>query len=326
MTERADFIAKHHPATQIAPLPADASPRRYYRLPGTGQLLMDMEPGAPDFAAFISISKHLNELGLSAPRVIEAELAQGYALIEDFGDSTFTRLLANGTDELQLYELAVDALIALHKNPAGTAIEIPAYDDTPLFDELRMFTRWYVPYCAPDVDVEQFEVKFLKLWQAALARVSAKREALVLRDYHVDNLMVLPARHGAARCGLLDFQDALLGSNAYDLVSLTQDARRDLAPGLEVHLIDRYLTARPSVNPDRFRHEVWLLGAHRHTKILGNFERLSKRDGKHSYLAHIPRVQNLLLRALNEAGLQEISALMNAELPNWATHVPTPPA
>ncbi|WP_297367636.1 aminoglycoside phosphotransferase family protein [Acidocella sp.] len=321
---RADFIARHQRVPAPAALPADASPRRYYRLEGTGELLMEVTPNAPDFTAFITVSNHLRALGLSAPRILAAEPDQGYALIEDFGADTFTRLLASGADEVGLYELAVDALIALHNAPAGAQIALPAYDEAPLFEELRMFTRWYVPNCAPGVVIEAFEEKFLALWRAALAPVSATREALVLRDYHVDNLMVLPNRLGPARCGLLDFQDALLGSAAYDLVSLTQDARRDLAEGLEAHLLRRYLAHRPGVDEAGFRQAFWLLGAHRHTKILGNFERLSKRDGKHGYLAHLPRVQRLCAQALEQAGLSEIIALMDAELPGWRSHRPQP--
>ncbi|WP_298285112.1 aminoglycoside phosphotransferase family protein [Acidocella sp.] len=320
--DRAAFMARHQRRGAHAALPADASPRRYYRLEGTGELLMEVTPDAPDFRAFVTISNHLRALGLSAPEVLAADTAQGYALIEDFGANTFTRLLADGADEQGLYELAVDALIALHTAPKAADIAVPAYDEAPLFEELAMFTRWYVPHCAPGVAVEGFEARFLALWRAALAPVSACRETLVLRDYHVDNLMVLPTRLGPARCGLLDFQDALLGSAAYDLVSLTQDARRDLAEGLEEHLLRRYLAHRPEVDEAGFRQAFWLLGAHRHTKILGNFERLSKRDGKHSYLVHIPRVQRLCVQALEKAGLTEISALMDAELPGWRHHRP----
>jgi len=182
-----------------------------------------------------------------------------------------------------------------------------------------------VPQCAPEVDAAAFKQDFMGLWQEALAEISGCSDVLVLRDYHVDNLMVIDGRPGAQRCGLLDFQDGVFGSAAYDLVSLTQDARRDLADGLEEHLIDHYLRRRPTLDRERFLAEYWLLAAHRHTKILGNFERLSKRDGKHGYLDFIPRVQGQLVRALPRAGLSRISALMERVLPGWESHVPTLP-
>ena len=310
----------------IVALPGDASARRYYRLRWRGVLLMEEKPGSPDLERFVTISRYLTALGLSAPRVHAVDHEAGLALIEDFGQQTFTRLLQAGHAEPPLYELAVDALVHLHERGGEERPHLPGYDFGPLDDELFMFTDWYVPECAPAVDAKAFKVEFMGLWHEALREMSACREVLVLRDFHVDNLMVIEGREGAARCGLLDFQDGVFGSAAYDLVSLTQDARRDLTPGLEEHLIEYYLSRRPGLNRERFLADYWLLAAHRHTKILGNFERLSKRDGKHGYLDFIPRVQAQLARALPKAGLEQITALMERVLPGWAQHVPTVPA
>lgn len=327
--ERRRFVeaAGYDPATIVA-LPADASPRRYFRLAGAvpPRLVMDVVPGSADFPPFLAIAAHLDALGLSAPRVFAQDLDRGLAVIEDFGSDTFTRLIAAGQPEAPLYELAIDALVALHDAPDGLAIDVPPYDFGPLDEELGMFTGWFVPQAAPAADADAFTKAFMALWHRALADVATRREALVLRDYHVDNLMVIPGRTGVAACGLLDFQDALAGSAAYDLMSLTQDARRDLAPGLEDALVARYLAARPGLDRDRFLADYWLLAAHRHTKIAGNFERLSKRDGKHGYLVHIPRVLRLLDAALDRAGLSDIRALMDDALPGWRAHAPVPPA
>lgn len=323
---RREFIAAHFEAKPEArALPADASPRRYYRLEVAPKLLMEVEPGAPDFEAFVRVSRHLKALGLSAPAVFSVDFDRGLALIEDFGHGTFTRLLSDGRPEEELYALAVDALIHLHEAPGATGIDVPAYDHGPLFEELSMFTDWFVPQCAPGLDAADFKNRFLPLWQEAVTDVAAARDALVLRDYHVDNLMVIEGRDGVEACGLLDFQDALIGSAAYDLVSLTQDARRDIDPALEDRLVERYLAGRPGLDRQRFLSEYWLLAAHRHTKILGNFERLSKRDGKHGYLVHMPRVARLLDRALTRAGLDDIRAVMDAALPSWRDHAPVAP-
>lgn len=323
---RREFIAAHFEATPEARvLPADASPRRYYRLEVAPKLLMEVEPGAPDFEAFVRISRHLKALGLSAPTVFSVDFDRGLALIEDFGHGTFTRLLSAGRPEEELYALAVDALVHLHEAPGATEVDVPAYDHAPLFEELSMFTDWFVPQCAPGLDAAAFKSRFLSLWEKALKDVATCRDALVLRDYHVDNLMVIDGREGVEACGLLDFQDALIGSAAYDLVSLTQDARRDIDAALEERLIERYLAGRPGLDRQRFLAEYWLLAAHRHTKILGNFERLSKRDGKHGYLVHMPRVARLLERALTQAGLNDIRTAMDAALPSWRSHAPVAP-
>ena len=323
---RREFIAAHFERTPEAKaLPADASPRRYYRLEVAPKLLMEVEPGAVDFEAFVRISRHLNALGLSAPKIFSVDFERGLALIEDFGHGTFTRLLAAGRSEEELYGLAVDALIHLHEAAGATRIDVPDYDHGPLFEELAMFTDWFVPQCAPDCGAAAFNARFLDLWKAALSGVAGSRDALVLRDYHVDNLMVIEGREGIAACGLLDFQDALIGSAAYDLVSLTQDARRAIDPVLEEQMIERYVAGRPGLDRQQFLAEYWLLAAHRHTKILGNFERLSKRDGKHGYLVHLPHVARLLDKALTHAGLDDIRAAMDEALPSWRDHAPVAP-
>lgn len=326
--ERRAFVrAAGFDPERMEALPADASPRRYFRLHGgdVPRLLMDAAP-APDFHAFLRIARHLTGLGFSAPGIDRADPERGFAIIEDFGDRTYTRLLAEGADERALYELAVDTLAALHDTDGSARIDVPSYDDEPLFLELQMFTDWFAPQVAPGIDVPAFRAAFFGLWDEALAEVKRSRDALVLRDFHVDNLMIVDGRSGVAACGLLDFQDALIGSSAYDLVSLTQDARRDLMPGLEDALVARYLAARPGLDRAAFLREYHLLAAHRHTKIAGNFERLSKRDGKHGYLVHIPRVLRLLDEEMDAAGLTEIRAFLDRTLPGWADWRPTPPA
>ncbi|MES2050090.1 MAG: phosphotransferase [Pseudomonadota bacterium] len=321
--ERRHFIAGTGQATEnCQALVADASTRRYFRLPEVrpAQLLMDVEPGSPDLSAFIAVSEYLNALGLSAPRVLRSSLANGLALIEDFGEQTYTQLLAKGDDETALYELAVDALVHLHRSQHAI-IDLPAYDMAALTGEIELFQHWYVPTTGIQRDLTAFGLRFTGLWQDALASVAQRRETLVLRDYHVDNLMIIPNRTGIASCGLLDFQDALIGSRAYDLMSLCQDARRDLSYGLEEHLIARYLMAMatlPAFNPNQFLSDYWLLAAQRHTKVAGIFERLSQRDGKHTYLRHQPRVLRLLRQALKQAKLQDISELLEQQVPGWS--------
>lgn len=317
--ERCDFLRlSGFDPDRAEALPADASPRRYFRLAGSNppRLAMDAEPGR-DFDAFLTVARHLTALGFSAPAIEAVDAARGLAVVEDFGSRTFTRALAEGVNERALYELAVDTLAALHETRASTAVDVPAYDEGPLLAEIRLFADWFAAH-AGGPSGKGFTDAFLGLWRDALADVATRRDALVLRDFHVDNLMIVPGRDGIAACGLLDFQDALIGSPAYDLVSLTQDARRDLSPGLETHLTSRYLAARPDIDRARFMAHYHLLGAQRHIKVAGIFLRLSRRDGKHAYLAHMPRVLLLLGRSLDAAGLGAIRDCLDKSLPGWA--------
>ena len=297
----------------------DASPRRYFRVSGQDALLMDDRQDPEGFAAFLQISKHLNSLGLSAPRVKSARPEDCLALIEDFGDATYARCLAQGMDEHTLYKLAVDVLLKLHHDPSGRHIERPVYDLAVQLDELSIFSHWFAPAVTPGLDAAAFDRSFRLQWRDALAPVADRHETLVLRDFHIDNLMLLEGREGEARCGLLDFQDAILGPSEYDLLSLLQDARRDLAEGLEESLLTYYCDHAPISlgNADFIRKRYAILGAQRHARILGVFVRLFQRDAKPRYLEFIPRVLSQFQAALKDAGLKDLSDFLDAALPDW---------
>ena len=299
---------------------ADASPRRYYRVQGEGMLLMIERHDPQGFAAYLRLSHHLNNLGLSAPRVFGADPAHGVALVEDFGDGTYAACLDSGHDETELYTLAVEALLHLHHDPRGNDVDQPRYDLAVHLTELKIFADWFAPAINPAIDRADFAETFLGLWRTALAPVATRFDTLVLRDFHVDNLMLLPDRSGVSRCGLLDFQDGILGPCEYDLVSLLQDARRDPGPGLESRLLDHYLANAPVHlgAAEEIYHRYALLGAQRHARILGVFVRLYQRDAKPRYLKFIPRVVKQFQAALADAGLSEISSFLESELPGWA--------
>ncbi len=310
-------------ATLIA-LPSDASPRRYFRLAAADLLLMEDRTDPKGFAAFIRLAGHLADLGLSAPRVHCADPDVGLALIEDFGTATYGTLLAAGHDETSLYELATDTLVHMHAHPQATAVEVPAYDMDVLLQEVSIFSNWFVPAFDPTVDVAAFDAPFRDLWRAALGPVRDAPQTLVLRDFHIDNLMLLEGRSGVAACGLLDFQDGGLGAAEYDLMSLLQDARRDLAPGLEQAMLQRYCSAIPATcgTPAEILKRYHLFAAQRHLRLLGLFPRLAKRDGKAGYLAFMPRVMGQFQNALKDAHLHEIADFMDVRLPGWRDAVP----
>ncbi len=316
----ATFLARHgHGMAELKRLPSDASARSYIRLQGTGQLLMEDRTDPKGFAAFIRLARHLAALGLSAPRVFGADPAVGLALIEDFGTGTYGTLLKGGHDEAALYALAIDALLHLHHHPDAVAITVPPYDMTLLLKEVSVFSDWFVPAFNPEVDTARFDRTFRALWTRAFAPLDGHNTALVLRDFHIDNLMLLDSRSGVQSCGLLDFQDAVTGSAEYDLVSLLQDARRDLAAGLETKILHRYIAAAPpSAGPGReITHRYHLLGAQRHTRLAGQFLRLNQRDGKPGYLAFMPRVLRQMQAALKDAHLHEIEDFIDTTLPGW---------
>lgn len=319
----AGFLARHgHAGGRLVPLAGDASARRYFRLPDKGLLLMEDRTDPVGFAAYQRLSRHLISLGLSAPRIHGADPSNGLALVEDFGGDTYAACLHAGADEAALYRLAVSALLHLHHHPDAASVSQPACNIGTLLDELDLFSHWFAPaVAAAGSDQGAFASRFRSLWQEALAPVSACRDTLVLRDFHIDNLMRLEGRDGVRRCGLLDFQDAVIGACEYDLVSLLQDARRDLAPGLEEEMLADYIRHAPPRlgGGAAIRARYALLGAQRHARIAGVFLRLCRRDGKPRYLAFLPRVLRQLETALDDAGLTGIVDFLNTELPGWRT-------
>ena len=297
---------------QVVPLAGDASFRRYYRLAGNGgsAVLMDAPPPQEDIGPFVAVAGLLRELGLSAPEVLAQDRAEGFLLLEDFGDDTYTRLLARGADEPALYRLAVDTLVALQRaaGSRGTP-ELAPYDIERLLGEAALLVDWYRPLAG------ELHEEYLALWRALLPDAVVAPPTLVLRDYHIDNLMLLPNRSGVRSCGLLDFQDAVTGQPSYDLVSLLEDARRDIPGPLRQAMTERYLAAFPGLDRQAFLRSAAILSAQRNCKILGIFTRLWKRDGKRQYLAHIPRVWQLLEGDLRHPALTPIGCWLDRHLP-----------
>lgn len=319
--QRAAFLARAGFAgAPLVALPADASTRRYFRLDGAGLLLMDSPPHSEPIGPFVRIARQLQGLGLSAPALLQVDEVAGLALIEDFGHDTYTRLLLAGHSESALYHLAVDTLVALHR--AAPAAELAPYDAQRLTDECSLFIDWYVPLLVGKEAAQGLREEYMALFAEACGDVAQRREALVLRDFHVDNLMLLQGREGVAACGLLDFQDALAGAAAYDLMSLLEDARRDVPEALREALISHYLLQRPELDAPGFLEDYRRLAAQRHAKVLGIFVRLAGRDGKHAYLAHLPRTLGLFVRALDAEAFAPLRQWLDRHVPGWREELP----
>ena len=296
----------------ILPLAGDASFRRYFRVehPEKGRaVLMDAPPEHEDVRPFIAIAEHLDAHGLRAPRILGRDLDLGLLLLEDFGDDRVGPVLADAAErEEAIYADAVDTLAALVERPLPDAL--PPYDEATLAREVMLFPDWYGPALDLDVDADGFMDAWRAVWPDTLARTE-KAPVLVLRDYHADNLMVLDE----GGLGLLDFQDALAGHAAYDLVSLLQDARRDVDPALERTMLDRFIDRVGVDDREAFEADYAILGAQRNVKILGIFTRLWKRDGKAHYLKLQPRVWGLLERDLAHPALAPVKAWFDANVP-----------
>jgi aminoglycoside/choline kinase family phosphotransferase len=311
----------------LAPMSADASFRRYVRLHLDGQstLVMDAPPAHEDVRPFVRVDTHLRGLGFSAPDILSEDTENGFLLLEDFGDATFTNLLKSGGDEEALYALATDVLIALHALESQTVTPdwLPPYNDQRLRDEAVLLLDWFMPAQGLNVSTEARSA-FERIWLDLFAYVHVGPRTLVLRDFHVDNLMHLPDRPGVKACGLLDFQDALAGHPAYDVMSLLQDARRDIAPALQARMMERYTDALNIHGQARtdFDRAYAILAAQRHAKVIGIFTRLDRRDAKPHYLKHIARLWRLLEHALSHPALSDMKTWMDTHIPAAQRHAP----
>jgi aminoglycoside/choline kinase family phosphotransferase len=294
---------------EIEPLPGDASFRRYFRVRRGEQtaMLMDAPPPNEDPTPFLRAARWLDGNNMRAPRILADDPERGLVLLEDFGTARMRDYLdAWPGDEAEVYRGAIDALVALHQLPAGPFLD---YTMSEYQREVRLFIDWYCTAQKLYVDVSAFTAA----WESVLADLLPRQRpgVTVLRDYHAENIMLLGS---LANQGLLDFQDALVGHPAYDLVSLLQDARRDVAPELEAAMFDHYIRSAGG-DAEQFLADYARLGAQRNTKIVGIFVRLWKRDGKPRYLDLIPRVWGLLERDLAHPALTPVAAWFDANIP-----------
>ncbi|QYK41954.1 MAG: phosphotransferase [Paracoccaceae bacterium] len=287
------------------PLAGDASARSYRRLTRGMEtaVLMDSPPGqADDPAAFVAIGAHLSAIGLSPPRVLAADLEDGFLLLEDLGDSLFARLAATEPErEPALYAAATDVLIHLQANPAP-----PGLPDLPAQDWAEAAMLAVDVYAAAATGSAPPRQNLAALLGEALATHADGPRVLILRDYHAENLLWLKDRPGVAAVGLLDFQLGQMGQPAYDLVSLLQDARRDPAPGIEAAMVARFRAAHGG--GAGFEAAYAALGVQRALRIIGVFARLAVTAGKSGYLPLMPRVWGHLMQNLAHPALARLNA------------------
>ena len=300
-------------------LAADASFRHYDRIikGNESRVLMDAPPPMEDIRPFVLVDQKLESLGFTVPHIYDKDEEHGFILLSDMGDDTYTRLIAKGADEKALYELATDVLIKLHSFEERDVVpnNLPKYDNEALLNEADLFTQWYMPAVFGKETDENVAKEYDELWLKLFSKVHATPQTMVLRDYHVDNLMIVPGKTGLNKCGLLDFQDALHGSIVYDIMSLLEDARRDIDDDLYRTMQDRYIKGVGIKNVEEFKTAWAILAAQRHAKVLGIFVRLCVRDHKPRYLVHINRLWRLIERALQHPVLAELKVWFDKNVP-----------
>jgi aminoglycoside/choline kinase family phosphotransferase len=306
----------------------DASFRSYKRLiknEGAVEeraILMDAPPEHEDVIPFIRVDELLREAGTSAPQIYARDVENGFLLLEDLGVDSFSQvlsdptLLTNSADlELELYRAAASTLKTIQSCPHPEWLR--PYDNSLLLRELKLFTEWYLGKYRQAGLSSSKEEGFFALWEPLFTKLHEERQVLVHRDYHADNLLWLPERKTEQQVGLLDFQDAVLGHPAYDLVSLLEDARRDVREETIAAAVDHFLAINPAFNPEAFRDAYAILGAQRNLKIIGIFSRLAIRDQKERYLDFLPRVWRNLLHDLSHPVLSEIRKFMVEIVPDY---------
>jgi aminoglycoside/choline kinase family phosphotransferase len=307
-----DFLAASGWAgAEILPLAGDASFRRYFRVVqgSRSAVLMDAPPPHEDPQPFIAVAEWLISRGLTAPEILARDLDKGLLLLGDFGSARLRETLdTDPARERELYELATDVLVELHRYSPMADLKPHGLDQW--LEELKLFTEWYCPAVGADVDADGYQ----SAWRRVLEPVAndSLGPVTVLRDYHAENIMLVEGREGIAHFGLLDFQDALAGHPAYDLASVLEDARRDVPPPIERAMIDRYVAA--TGHGEALERAYWALAAQRNTRILGVFTRLWKRDNKPGYRRFQPRMWGLLERDLNQPSLAPVREWFDANV------------
>ncbi len=343
LREIGDFLAIA--AGTLRYLQGDASTRAYARLIGDGgaRVLMDsprMTDGPPirdglpysriahlaeDVTAFHAVADALAACGLIVPTVRAFDHERGLLLIDDLGDLTFGRALEQGLDQQALWSTALDGLIALRAHRPPERLVVPGgspdhilhrFDRRALMIEIELLTDWYWPAVKGAQIPADVRAEFLHLWDAQIDRLEALPLGWVLRDYHSPNLMWLSE---GQHVGVLDFQDAMRGPWAYDVVSLLQDARLDVPEAIERNLLAHYhrevARREPDFDPAAFDYAYAALGAERCTKLLGLWQRLAHRDGKLGYLAHTPRTWRYLERNLRHPALADLQGWFDTHFP-----------
>ena len=300
----------------LIPIKNDASFRKYFRV--DKKILMDADPHlGEDVGSFININHVLREFKLNVPEIFTIDKENGFLLLEDLGENIFSQIL-NSENEEQLYKQAIDVLVEIYKkdlNKFSNFTFLEKYSVEKLQDESQLFIEWYLKKYLKinitDTDIKNFKDIINKIFN----NLDTKFEKLVLRDYHVDNLILQKSKLGLKQVGILDFQDAVLGSSSYDLISIIEDVRRPISKDLKNILI-KYFIDSTGYDPNQLEKELAFYSVQRNLKILGIFSRLNLRDNKFKYMQYNDNAWKYIESNLNNPTMSDLKVWLKKILPN----------
>lgn len=300
----------------LIPIKNDASFRKYFRV--DKKILMDADPNlGEDVGSFININHVLREFKLNVPEIFTIDKENGFLLLEDLGENIFSQIL-NSENEEQLYKQAIEVLIEIYKkdlNKFSNFTFLEKYSVEKLQDESQLFIEWYLKKYLKinitDTDIKDFKDIINKIFN----NLDTKFEKLVLRDYHVDNLILQKSKFGLKQVGILDFQDAVLGSSSYDLISIIEDVRRPISKDLKNILI-KYFIDLTGYDSNQLEKELAFYSVQRNLKILGIFSRLNLRDNKSKYMQYNDNAWKYIESNLNNPTMSDLKVWLKKILPN----------
>lgn len=312
-----DFLKSNKIETKnLIPIKNDASFRKYFRV--DKKILMDADPNfGEDVSSFININHLLTDFRLNVPEIYSIDKENGFLLIEDLGENIFSKIL-NSENEEQLYKQAIEVLAEIYKKNLEEFSNfsfLEKYSIEKLQDESQLFIEWYLKKYLDiditDTDIQDFKEIISKIFNA----LNTNFEKLVLRDYHVDNLILQNSKSGLKKVGILDFQDAVIGSSSYDLISIVEDVRRPISNDLKNKLI-KYFIDLTGYEVNQLEKELAFYSVQRNLKILGIFSRLNLRDNKPRYMLYNDNAWKYIESNLDNPTMINLKIWLRKILPN----------
>ncbi len=316
---RQEFLDLHN-CTLGKPAGQDVSSRRYFWVGRNNRTEILME-AIPDkigdnwpghkMSDFVRIGEFLRANTLHTPEIYEVDYEGGYMLLEDFGDISFKRAAEEGTQSREdLYALATDTLIKicdLNDLPA-----LPNYYKGRIHASHKDIIKGAIPHYSSHTNLDALEAEYLKIWREIEKTYPPCPQSFMHIDYHGENLMWLPAEEGTNRCGIIDYQEAMIGPCAYDLVNLLEDARIDVPMDIRTKMIDRYCATMTAEEREIFTAWYRILGTQFHCRVLGLFIRLVHSEGKEKYRPFIPVLEKHLREGLQNPILAPLKRFFDA--------------
>lgn len=298
-------------------IPGDASFRRYEKIitDEKDYILMDAPPENEDVKPFIHVTNILEAIELKPPHIFNQDVNNGLLLLENLGENKLNILINNNpTKEIDYYKKCADVLVHIYNKSKENNFDLPEYSNDILLNEAALFPKWYLPLYEDmkDTQIKEFEALFTDLITTSLDRLNFENNILILRDFHADNIIFTEKEKELKNVGLIDYQDALIGNPSYDLLSLLEDARRDVNKKTQNEVINYYITrCGLKEKTEEFHKDYNILAAIRNLKILGIFCRLKLRDNKNNYLKFLPRVKKYLNNDLQDKALNELKSFLD---------------